>query len=101
MQRKICFNVKYIFKFVVQILLFAFLIRYLVNYLTSGPIVALELLGDHAITHWQEVMGPEDSREAIAKEPTSLRACYGTDNIHNAVHGSENEEAAERVCFII
>ncbi|XP_017758043.1 PREDICTED: nucleoside diphosphate kinase 7 isoform X2 [Eufriesea mexicana] len=71
-------------------------VAYLVNYLTSGPIVALELLGDHAIARWQEVMGPEDSKEATAKEPSSLRACYGTDNIHNAVHGSENEEAAER-----
>lgn len=69
------------------------------NYLTSGPIVALELLGDHAITRWQEVMGPEDPREAVAKAPSSLRACYGKDNIVNAVYGSDNEETAEKVCY--
>ncbi|KAK1132338.1 hypothetical protein K0M31_016446 [Melipona bicolor] len=76
-------------------------IAYIVNYLTSGPIVALELLGDHAITHWQELMGPEDPNEAIAKAPSSLRACYGKDNIHNAVYGSDSEEVAEKElqCF--
>ncbi|XP_060820180.1 nucleoside diphosphate kinase 7 [Bombus pascuorum] len=71
-------------------------IAYIVNYLTSGPIVALELLGDHAITRWQEEMGPEDPREAVAKAPSSLRACYGKDNILNAVYGSDNEETAEK-----
>ncbi|KOC65507.1 Nucleoside diphosphate kinase 7 [Habropoda laboriosa] len=69
---------------------------YMVNYLTSGPIVALELLGDHAITRWNEVIGPEDREEAVLKSPSSLRALYAKDNIHNAVHGSENEEAAEK-----
>ncbi|CAK9801934.1 Nucleoside diphosphate kinase 7 [Anthophora quadrimaculata] len=69
---------------------------YMVNYLTSGPIVALELLGDHAITRWKEVIGPEDREEAVSKAPSSLRAQYAKDNIHNAVHGSENEETAER-----
>ncbi|XP_017882099.1 nucleoside diphosphate kinase 7 isoform X2 [Ceratina calcarata] len=71
-------------------------IAYMVNYLTSGPIVALELLGDHAVTRWLEAMGPEDSKEAIEKAPSSLRARYGKDVIHNAVHGSENEERAEK-----
>ncbi|XP_054014934.1 nucleoside diphosphate kinase 7 [Hylaeus anthracinus] len=71
-------------------------IAYIVNQLTSGPIVALELLGDHAVTYWLEVMGPEDSEEARAKAPSSLRACYGKDSVHNAVYGSSNEEAAIR-----
>ncbi|XP_076246940.1 nucleoside diphosphate kinase homolog 7 isoform X2 [Calliopsis andreniformis] len=70
-------------------------IAYIVNYLTSGPIVALELLGDHAITRWLEVIGPEDSDEARVKAPSSIRACYGKDKVHNAVHGSRNEEAAK------
>ncbi|XP_076164625.1 nucleoside diphosphate kinase homolog 7 [Ptiloglossa arizonensis] len=71
-------------------------IGYIVNMLTSGPIVALELLGDHVITRWLEVIGPEDSNEARAKAPNSIRACFGKDNIYNAVHGSANEEAAQR-----
>lgn len=72
----------------------------MVNYIASGPIVTLELIGDNAITRWQEVMGPEDSKEVIAKAPSSIRALYGKDDIHNAVHGSENEKAAEKVCVI-
>ena len=71
-------------------------IAYVVNHLTSGAIVALELLGDHAITRWHEVIGPEDSEEARAKAPSSLRACYGKDRVHNAVHGSVDQEAAQK-----
>ncbi|XP_031830684.1 nucleoside diphosphate kinase homolog 7 [Nomia melanderi] len=69
---------------------------YVVNYLISGPIVALELLGDHAITRWLELIGPEDTEEARTKAPNSLRACYGKDTVHNALHGSLNEENAEK-----
>ena len=71
-------------------------IAYMVNHLTSGAIVALELLGDHAITRWHEVIGPEDSEEARAKAPSSLRACYGKDRVHNGVHGSADQEAAQK-----
>ncbi|XP_076661642.1 nucleoside diphosphate kinase homolog 7 isoform X1 [Halictus rubicundus] len=69
---------------------------YVTNHLISGPIVALELLGDHAITRWLEVIGPDDSEEARSKVPNSLRACYGKDSVHNALHGSLNEENAEK-----
>lgn len=84
-----------------MILSSTFLIRYRVNHITSGPIVALEILGDHALTRWLEVIGPEDSEEARAKAPSSIRACYGKDKIYNAVHGSKNEKAAEKVCTIL
>lgn len=77
------------------------LIRYVVNHLCSGPIVALELLGDNAIARWKEVIGPEDSDEARLEAPSSIRACYGKDKIHNAVHGSENEVAAAKVCITV
>ncbi|KZC05140.1 PREDICTED: nucleoside diphosphate kinase 7 [Dufourea novaeangliae] len=69
-------------------------IAYIVNYLISGPIVALELLGDHAISRWLELIGPEDSEQARSEAPNSLRACFGKDGIYNALHGSLNEEAA-------
>ena len=44
-------------------------------------------------------MGPEDPSEAIVKAPSSLRACYGKDIIHNAVYGSDSEEMAGKVCY--
>ncbi|KAK2582248.1 hypothetical protein KPH14_004594 [Odynerus spinipes] len=69
---------------------------YIVNFLSSEPVLALELLGDDAIARWLKLMGPEDSDEARTIAPTSLRACYGKDNIQNAVHGSENPAEAEK-----
>ena len=68
-----------------------------VNYVTSGPVVALELLGEDCVTRWQEITGPNDSAEAREKAPSSIRACYGKDNIQNAVYGSADKESAERV----
>ncbi|KAH0949491.1 hypothetical protein HN011_005755 [Eciton burchellii] len=65
-----------------------------IKYLISGPVVALELLGENAIARWQELAGPEDSECARSTMASSLRARYGKDEIHNAVHGSENCEAA-------
>ncbi|XP_034183560.1 nucleoside diphosphate kinase homolog 7 [Osmia lignaria lignaria] len=71
-------------------------IAYVVNHLSSGPIVTLELLGENAVARWKEVIGPEDSDGARLTAPSSIRACYGKDTIHNAVHGSENEAAAAK-----
>ncbi|XP_011872923.1 PREDICTED: nucleoside diphosphate kinase 7 isoform X1 [Vollenhovia emeryi] len=65
-----------------------------INYLTSGPVVALELLGQNGIMRWQELAGPEDSEHARSTAASSLRACYGKDEIHNAVYGSKDTETA-------
>ncbi|KYN08336.1 Nucleoside diphosphate kinase 7 [Cyphomyrmex costatus] len=63
-----------------------------INYLISGPVVALELLGGNGITRWQELAGPEDSNHARLTAASSLRARYGKDEIHNAVYGSKDSE---------
>ncbi|KAL2750553.1 nucleoside diphosphate kinase 7-like [Vespula maculifrons] len=68
---------------------------FIINFLTSEPVLALELLGDDAVAQWLKLIGPEDSSEARKTAPSSLRACYGKDNIQNAIHGSENSDAAE------
>ncbi|XP_014475601.1 PREDICTED: nucleoside diphosphate kinase 7 [Dinoponera quadriceps] len=68
----------------------------IINYLTSGPVVALELLGKHGIASWQELAGPDDSKQACSTAKPSLKVCYGKDEIHNAVYGSENVERATR-----
>ncbi|XP_071625852.1 nucleoside diphosphate kinase homolog 7 isoform X2 [Temnothorax longispinosus] len=65
-----------------------------INYLISGPVVALELLGGNGIMRWQELAGPEDSKDARSIAASSLRACYGKDDIHNAVYGSKDTETA-------
>lgn len=71
--------------------------RCIVEYLTSGPVVALELLGKHGITRWKELAGLGDDKETCTSAKPSLRVCYGKDEIHDAVYGSENVERAAQV----
>lgn len=73
---------------------------FMVEYLVSGPIVALELVGDHAIERWKEVVGPTDPQEARKTAPTSLRAIYGMEKASNAFHAADNHnEAVREACF--
>ncbi|CAM1312961.1 NME5 (predicted) [Pycnogonum litorale] len=68
----------------------------LVEYMTSGYIVALILARENAIKHWRDVIGP--TKTSLAKEtaPNSIRAEFGADDSMNAVHGSDAMESAER-----
>ena len=50
----------------------------LVTQVTSGPIVAMELMGEGAICKWQEMVGPLDPAKARADAPLSIRARFGT-----------------------
>jgi len=65
----------------------------LVSYMTSGPIVALALRKDNAVTAWREFIGatnPEDAEEG------TIRKLYGKNIENNAVHGSDSDENANR-----
>lgn len=66
----------------------------LVSFMTSGPAVALVIKGEDVIGGWLEMMGNNDPEIAKNEAPSSLRAIYGTDTIHNAVHGSNSPEDA-------
>lgn len=73
------------------------LFRYIIDYLISGSVIAVELFGENSIKRWQELAGPEDSKQACSIAKSSLRACYGKDKIRNAVYGSDNTETITRV----
>ena len=68
----------------------------LVQYMTEGPILVFELTGEDAIQSWKTLLGPTNSAQARRDDPSSLRACFGTDNIRNACHGSESPQTALR-----
>ncbi|XP_052784662.1 nucleoside diphosphate kinase 7-like [Mya arenaria] len=68
----------------------------LINFMTSGPVVAFELMGTNAISQWRELIGPTDSAEARKSAPISLRARFGKDNTQNAIHGSDSVQSAAR-----
>jgi nucleoside-diphosphate kinase len=69
---------------------------FVVDHVTSGPVVALELVGDNAIERWRENVGPVDPMEARKTKPDSLRAIYGYEKASNAFHASENCDAATK-----
>ncbi|XP_029637063.1 nucleoside diphosphate kinase homolog 5 [Octopus sinensis] len=68
----------------------------LVEYMSQGPIICLIIARDNAITTWEELMGPTNTFNARETYPDSIRAVYGTDDMQNAVHGSENMTCAEK-----
>ena len=63
----------------------------LVNYMTSGPIVAAVLEKDNAVQAFRDFIGA--TNPADAAEGT-IRAVYGRSLESNAVHGSDSDENA-------
>ncbi len=71
----------------------------LVEYITSGPIVAVCLNGnDDIITVVRTMMGKTNPAEA---EKGTIRADYGIDIGKNTVHGSDSQESAEKELSIV
>uniref|UniRef100_A0A668A4A1 Nucleoside diphosphate kinase homolog 7 n=1 Tax=Myripristis murdjan TaxID=586833 RepID=A0A668A4A1_9TELE len=68
----------------------------LVQFMSSGPVVAMELMGDEAISIWRRLLGPTDSAVARREAQESVRAQFGTDGIKNVAHGSDSVAAAAR-----
>ena len=68
----------------------------LCTFMSSGPIVAMEIVGEDAIAKWRQLIGPTNSEVAKAEAPGSIRAHFGTDNTMNAAHGSDAIETADQ-----
>ncbi len=63
----------------------------LVEFMTSGPVVAVVLEGDNAVPTCRKIMGatnPDDADEG------TIRKCFGENIQNNAVHGSDSDENA-------
>ena len=63
----------------------------LVDFMTSGPVVALALEGKHAIEVVRGMMGATDAAKAA---PGTIRGDWGLSFSRNLVHGSDSPEAA-------
>lgn len=68
----------------------------LVAYMSGGPIVALMLARQDAVSYWRELIGPTNAVRARETDPDSLRARYGTDDQRNGLHGSDSHLSAQR-----
>ena len=61
--------------------------------MSSGPLIALVLEGDSAITAVRTLNGSTDGRKA---EPGTIRGDLSLSNQENLVHGSDSAESAAR-----
>ncbi|XP_062508899.1 nucleoside diphosphate kinase 7-like [Corticium candelabrum] len=68
----------------------------LLDFMTSRPSVAIELMASNAIKKWRTLLGPTNSATARLEAPSSLRAKFGTDGTRNACHGSDSPSSASR-----
>jgi nucleoside-diphosphate kinase len=67
--------------------------RSLVEFMSSGPIVAMVLEGENAVESYRKLMGATDPAKASGG---TLRKQFGTSIDHNAVHGSDSAENAKK-----
>ena len=65
----------------------------LVEFITSGPLVAAVVEGRNAVDVVRQTMGPTDSAKA---PPGTIRGDLGIDIGRNLIHGSDSPEAAAR-----
>ena len=65
----------------------------LVGFITSGPLVAMAVEGEHAIDGCRQLMG---ATNPLTAAPGSIRADFGQTIGRNLVHGSDSATSAER-----
>ncbi|MFP3883297.1 MAG: nucleoside-diphosphate kinase [Actinomycetota bacterium] len=65
----------------------------LLEFITSGPVVAMEWSGENAISVGRTLMGATNPQEAT---PGTIRGDYGLMVTENLVHGSDGPESAKR-----
>ncbi|MFZ5634661.1 MAG: nucleoside-diphosphate kinase [Bacillota bacterium] len=65
----------------------------LVDYITSGPVVAMVVEGKDVVTTAREMIGATNPLKAA---PGTIRATYGMDVGRNVIHGSDSQTSADR-----
>lgn len=65
----------------------------LIDYITSGPVFAMVLEGDKAVSLVRLLNGATKVEEAL---PGTIRGDFATSTTENLVHGSDSAESAER-----
>jgi nucleoside-diphosphate kinase len=65
----------------------------LVDFITSGPLVAMVLEGHDAVVAARQLIGATNPLEAA---PGSIRGAYALEVQTNLVHGSDSPESARR-----
>lgn len=70
----------------------------LVDYMTSGPVVAMEIEGEDVIARIRAFVGATDPAKA---QPGTVRYMFGISLQNNAVHASDSLESAKKELAIV
>ncbi len=65
----------------------------LVSFITSGPVVAMIVEGENAISEWRKMMGATNPADAA---PGTIRGDFASTIDENVAHGSDAADTAER-----
>ncbi len=63
----------------------------LINFISSGPIVAAILEKENAVEDFRKLIGATDPSQAAEG---TIRKLYAKDKTHNAIHGADSDENA-------
>ena len=66
----------------------------LLEFITSGPVVAAVVEGPRAVAAWRQLAGGTDPVEKAT--PGTIRGDFGLETQYNLVHGSDSAESAAR-----
>jgi len=64
----------------------------IVESLSGGPVIALEIRQQNAVASFRELCGPHDPEIARHLRPDTIRARFGLDRVRNAVHCTDMPE---------
>jgi len=65
----------------------------LISYVTSGPVVAMVIEADEAVSVVRKMIGATDPKEAL---PGTIRGDYALSKAENIIHASDSPEKAGR-----
>ena len=64
----------------------------LIEHLTNGPCIVMEVRQENCVAAFRELCGPHDPEIAKHLRPNSIRAKFGEDRVKNAVHCTDMPE---------
>lgn len=65
----------------------------LIEFMSSGPVIAMILLKENAVADFRQLIGATDPAEAA---DGTIRKLFAESKSHNAIHGSDSDENAEK-----
>ncbi|XP_062371468.1 nucleoside diphosphate kinase 7 [Cinclus cinclus] len=68
----------------------------LLQLIMSGPILAMELLGDDAVSKWRAIVGPANPTETESDTLDSVSESFGHCGLRDAAHGPDSVASAAK-----